>query len=98
MNVPGARWDKVATPSRDEIDADLICLSSHLAVTTKAGAADGMASRVASPTKIAAQPDAAVGTICDRRRGLLGPQTLTRIRVQTCRCISTPPHCTTLSS
>ena len=38
----------------DAIDADLICLSSHLTVTTKAGAADGMASRVASPTKIAA--------------------------------------------
>jgi hypothetical protein len=40
--------------SVDAIDADLICLSSHLAVTTKAGAADEMASRVASPTKIAA--------------------------------------------
>jgi hypothetical protein len=28
--------------------------SSHLAVTTKADAADGMASRLASPTKMAA--------------------------------------------
>jgi hypothetical protein len=51
MNISGAQGDKIATPSRHAIDADLICLSFHLAVTARADAADGMARRVASDQK-----------------------------------------------
>jgi hypothetical protein len=51
MNISGAQGDKIATPSRHAIDADLICLSSHLAVTARADAADGMARRLASDQK-----------------------------------------------